>query len=133
MVCPKEYVTLIPFEQASCKLSYYYVETVQLPFLPMSLNHFQIHTLVLGIFASFISPFGGLFASGFKRALKIKDFADIIPGHGGITDRMDCQILMVSIYFILGNVHLCLLASSGNWRFNCKKVANELHIYIIKQ
>jgi phosphatidate cytidylyltransferase len=47
------------------------------------------------LFASFIAPFGGFFASGFKRALKIKDFADIIPGHGGITDRMDCQILMV--------------------------------------
>lgn len=24
----------------------------------------------------------------------MKDFADIIPGHGGLTDRMDCQILM---------------------------------------
>jgi phosphatidate cytidylyltransferase len=32
------------------------------------------------------------FASGFKRAFKIKDFGDSIPGHGGITDRMDCQV-----------------------------------------
>jgi phosphatidate cytidylyltransferase len=50
--------------------------------------------MVLGFFAGFIAPFGGFFASGVKRAFKIKDFGDSIPGHGGITDRMDCQILM---------------------------------------
>ncbi|RKP23529.1 cytidylyltransferase family-domain-containing protein, partial [Syncephalis pseudoplumigaleata] len=40
--------------------------------------------------------------SGLKRAVKIKDFGDSIPGHGGLTDRMDCQFLMGSfahIYF----------------------------------
>jgi len=54
----------------------------------------QFHSLALAIFASIIAPFGGFFASGFKRAFKIKDFADTIPGHGGIVDRMDCQVLM---------------------------------------
>ncbi len=39
--------------------------------------------LVLAIFASVVAPFGGFFASGFKRAFKIKDFGDSIPGHGG--------------------------------------------------
>ncbi|KAL5019212.1 hypothetical protein ScPMuIL_004934 [Solemya velum] len=33
-------------------------------------------------------PFGGFFASGFKRAFKIKDFGDTIPGHGGIMDGL---------------------------------------------
>ncbi|KAI3823828.1 hypothetical protein L1987_05271 [Smallanthus sonchifolius] len=54
----------------------------------------QWHALGLGLFASIIAPFGGFFASGFKRAFKIKDFGDSIPGHGGMTDRMDCQIVM---------------------------------------
>ena len=44
------------------------------------------------MFASFIAPFGGFFASGFKRGFKIKDFGDSIPGHGGVTDRFDCQV-----------------------------------------
>jgi phosphatidate cytidylyltransferase len=55
----------------------------------------QFHILVLATFASLIAPFGGFFASGLKRAFKIKDFGDSIPGHGGMTDRMDCQFIMV--------------------------------------
>ena len=52
----------------------------------------QLHAISLALFASVIAPFGGFFASGFKRSFKIKDFGDSIPGHGGMTDRMDCQV-----------------------------------------
>ena len=55
---------------------------------------FQLHSIVLAVFASLVAPFGGFFASGFKRAFNIKDFGASIPGHGGLTDRMDCQFLM---------------------------------------
>uniref|UniRef100_A0A8C2XR94 Phosphatidate cytidylyltransferase n=1 Tax=Cyclopterus lumpus TaxID=8103 RepID=A0A8C2XR94_CYCLU len=57
---------------------------------------FQIHSVFLSSFGSLIGPFGGFFASGFKRAFKIKDFANTIPGHGGIMDRFDCQYLMAT-------------------------------------
>jgi phosphatidate cytidylyltransferase len=49
----------------------------------------------MSTFASLVAPFGGFFASGFKRAFKIKDFGDSIPGHGGMTDRMDCQYVLI--------------------------------------
>jgi phosphatidate cytidylyltransferase len=34
----------------------------------------QRHALAFGLFASIVAPFGGFFASGFKRAFKIKAY-----------------------------------------------------------
>ncbi|KAG9134278.1 hypothetical protein Leryth_020028 [Lithospermum erythrorhizon] len=70
------------------------------PWKEMSIYPVQLHALALGLFASIIAPFGGFFASGFKRAFKIKDFGDSIPGHGGMTDRMDCQMVMAVFAYI---------------------------------
>ena len=66
------------------------------------MHPFQIHALAFSTFAAIVGPFGGFFASGFKRAFRIKDFGDTIPGHGGFMDRFDCQLLMasfVNVYF----------------------------------
>ncbi|KAM7530833.1 hypothetical protein LguiB_034243 [Lonicera macranthoides] len=70
------------------------------PWKEMQVLPVQWHALCLGLFASIIAPFGGFFASGFKRAFKIKDFGDSIPGHGGMTDRMDCQMVMAVFAYI---------------------------------
>jgi phosphatidate cytidylyltransferase len=82
-------------------------QTYSVPFIPPGLlvpntytiKPIQFHVLLLSTFASLIAPFGGFFASGLKRTFKIKDFGDSIPGHGGITDRMDCQFIMGTITF----------------------------------
>uniref|UniRef100_A0A1I7SY04 Phosphatidate cytidylyltransferase n=1 Tax=Caenorhabditis tropicalis TaxID=1561998 RepID=A0A1I7SY04_9PELO len=64
---------------------------------------FVFHSIALSLFASILGPFGGFFASGFKRAFKIKDFGDVIPGHGGLMDRFDCQLLMGT--FVMVYIH----------------------------
>ncbi|VDM02993.1 unnamed protein product [Schistocephalus solidus] len=63
------------------------------PFRTFTWYPYFKHCIVIGLFVSFVGPFGGFFASGFKRAFRIKDFGDVIPGHGGIMDRFDCQII----------------------------------------
>ena len=55
----------------------------------------RIYTMAYAIFSSLGTPFVGFFASGFKRAVGVKDFADTLAGHGGIMDRMDCISMMV--------------------------------------
>lgn len=77
---------------------------LSLPYLPKTITYLpmQLHVLLFSTFASLIAPFGGFFASGLKRTFNIKDFGESIPGHGGITDRMDCQFIMgffVSMYY----------------------------------
>ncbi|ETO12335.1 hypothetical protein RFI_25040 [Reticulomyxa filosa] len=64
------------------------------------LTPIQIHAFFV-MFASIIAPLWRVFfCVSFKRAFKIKDFGDSIPGHGGITDCMNCQIFMsVFVYY----------------------------------
>lgn len=67
---------------------------------------FVFHSVALSLFSSVIGPFGGFFASGFKRAFKIKDFGDVIPGHGGMMDRFDCQYLMATFVTVYINTFI---------------------------
>mmetsp|Transcript_23658 Transcript_23658/g.45024 ORF Transcript_23658/g.45024 Transcript_23658/m.45024 type:complete len:533 (-) Transcript_23658:147-1745(-) len=62
--------------------------------MALSIVPIQLHSILLSLFASLVAPFGGFLASGIKRAYGIKDFDSIIPGHGGLMDRFDCQLIM---------------------------------------
>jgi phosphatidate cytidylyltransferase len=53
---------------------------------------FTLAMVAMGFFTSTVAPFGGFLASGIKRATGIKDYGNSIPGHGGFTDRLDCQL-----------------------------------------
>jgi len=56
---------------------------------------------VLGALGSVISQIGDLAASAIKRNHDIKDYGNLIPGHGGIMDRFDSVIVTAPIIYFL--------------------------------
>ena len=60
------------------------------------------HQFVFGAIGSVISQVGDLAASAIKRNHDIKDYGNLIPGHGGIMDRFDSVIFTAPmIYFLI--------------------------------
>jgi len=62
------------------------------------------HFLLIGLFASVFCQFGDLFESKIKRNAGIKDSGNILPGHGGMLDRIDAMIFCVVFIFIVSLV-----------------------------
>lgn len=63
-----------------------------------------VHCLIIGFLGGIVSQFGDLTASIFKRKMGIKDYGNLIPGHGGIMDRFDSVLFtgpMVYYYIVL--------------------------------
>ena len=57
----------------------------------------------LCLFLSLICQLGDLFISYFKRQAKVKDTGSLLPGHGGLLDRIDGFIFVLPVTFILFN------------------------------
>ena len=60
-----------------------------------------IFSILMAILIFFTSVIGDLYFSLFKRTYKIKDYAKIIPGHGGLLDRLDSIFLNLPLFILL--------------------------------
>ncbi len=60
---------------------------------------------LFGIALSIVGQIGDLAESGLKRRFRIKDSGDIIPGHGGLMDRLDSLSFATLALFVIGLWH----------------------------
>jgi len=60
--------------------------------------------LVVVLFLSLVGQFGDLFFSAIKRKYNVKDFSNIMPGHGGVLDRLDSIIFVMLAFTFFVNI-----------------------------
>jgi len=66
-----------------------------------------LNVLGLGLICSAVAQFGDFAASRIKREYGIKDYGNIMPGHGGVMDRFDSVIFTApAVYLFVSNVAL---------------------------
>ena len=64
-------------------------------------NYLFMKVLFFTVTVSFISQIGDLFISFLKRKAKVKNTSDILPGHGGLLDRVDGIIFTIPVGILL--------------------------------
>ncbi len=69
-----------------------------------------IPILLLGLAASIVAQFGDLFESAVKRRFHVKDSSHLIPGHGGMMDRLDGFVAAATFAALIG-----WWRASGDW------------------
>lgn len=76
-------------------------------FIEQNMPELRANWIIMGLLVSIFAPLGDLVESQLKRTFGVKDSGNIIPGHGGVLDRLDSFIIcapVVYLYFVLDNI-----------------------------
>lgn len=75
------------------------------PHGPMARQAFSFYVIALGIITNIAAQFGDLFESALKRGAQMKDSGSLLPGHGGVLDRIDALFFAIPTVWYYANFH----------------------------
>ena len=64
-------------------------------------NYSYMYVIIVGIVLSLIGQIGDFSASCIKRYVDIKDYSNLLPGHGGMLDRIDSVLFLAPFAYLL--------------------------------
>ena len=92
----KKLTKISPNKTISGSIGSFLFSLLLVPFFYQELIALSILSLiVITLMISLVSQLGDLFISYLKRAAKVKDTSDLLPGHGGFLDRLDGVIFSI--------------------------------------
>jgi phosphatidate cytidylyltransferase len=94
----KKLTKISPKKTISGSIGAFMFSILLIPFFYKSqIDHNLLSIFLITIIISLISQLGDLFFSLLKRRAKVKDTSDLLPGHGGILDRIDGIIFAIPL------------------------------------
>lgn len=69
--------------------------------LYLGMEYSYLHIGIIALLLSFLSQIGDFAASTIKRYVDIKDYSELIPGHGGMLDRIDSLLFIAPFAYVL--------------------------------
>ena len=100
----KKLTKISPKKTISGSLGSFFFSITLVPFyLNIFIDHKIIVLVLITLVISLTSQIGDLFISFLKRKANVKDTSNLLPGHGGILDRIDGMIFAIPISLIIFN------------------------------
>ena len=94
----KKLTKISPNKTISGSIGSFIFSILLIPFFYKNqIDHTLLSLLLITIVISLTSQLGDLFISLLKRKAKVKDTSDLLPGHGGVLDRIDGIIFAIPL------------------------------------
>lgn len=101
-ISPKKTIEGVISGALGCVLANVILYAVFDNFIFAEANHKYLAIIIMSVPLSLVGVCGDLTFSALKRNYEIKDFSNLIPGHGGIMDRFDSEVfVLVALYSII--------------------------------